>query len=150
MTFPSLPQEQRQTAETRTARTIRMNLSILAQDCSEFVGERGKELVHDTLYIGVGQGLLRILEHEAQGILLLSGRDLVPTVNVEQGDLLEELLGDTLRAGLEVSILDIFIKEKGQVTADLRELGKLLESDLVALDKLEQCIPVDLSGPRPD
>ena len=50
---------------------------------AEIFLERSQQALHHALRVLVRERALRILDDEAQGVLLLAGRDLVPAVDVE-------------------------------------------------------------------
>ena len=56
----------------------------LSEDCAVFAAESLHEIVHNPLHIVVGEGFLQILKHKAEGILFLSLRDFVTSVNIEE------------------------------------------------------------------
>ena len=57
---------------------------LLPQLGAEILLERIQQALHQALGILVGEGTLRILDHEAQGVLLLAGGNLVAAIHVEQ------------------------------------------------------------------
>jgi len=119
--------------------------SYLSQYCSEFVLECREKLAHDSLHIIVCQGLVKVLKHEAECILLLAFCNLVTSVDIKETDLLEKLLANAECALAEVRIAYRLVKEDRKVTPYLWELWKFLVLDLVSLHELEQCRPADFS-----
>ena len=119
---------------------------ILSQCSSELVLECRKELAHYSFHVIVCQSLVKILEHEAESILLLALCDLVASVHVKQTNLLEKLLADAERALAKVCIAYRLIEKESEVTSYLRELRKFLVLDLVSLHKLKEGRPVDLGS----
>ena len=57
---------------------------ISIREAFDFEVSAYRNLAHNPFDIIVGEGLVRILDHEVQGILLLAGRNLVTTVYIEQ------------------------------------------------------------------
>ena len=103
-----------------------------------------EELGHRGLDGGVGEGLLFVLEDEADGILLLVGLDLRATVYVEEADLPQDA-ADRLERGLaKLGERDTLVEQQRQVAAHLREAGQFLVFDLVALHQFEEHRPVNL------
>ena len=106
--------------------------------------ESFEELGHRGFDGGVGEGLLFVLEDEADGILLLVGQDLRATVHVEETDLPQDAAGRLEGSLAELGKRDALIEQQRKVTTDLRELGQLLVLDLVTPDQLEEYRPADL------
>ena len=67
-------------------------LVSLSKFGSEFLPEHSQEFLHNGIHSLVCQGLFRILQIEADGVLLLAFRNLVSGIDIEEDNVLEELL----------------------------------------------------------
>ena len=106
-----------------------------------FVFERAQYLGHDLFDIAVGEGLVRILDHEVKSILLLACRDLVAAVNVEERYVLEHLLL-CLESGLaQLAERNVLVQEQGQVATNLGIAGHFFVFNPVAAYDLEENRP---------
>ena len=103
-----------------------------------------QKLAHYSLYIIISQCLLKILENEAERILLLALCNLVASVDIKESHLLEKLLANTESTLAKVGIAYRLVKKDCKVTSYLREFREFLVLDLVSLHKFEQCRPADL------
>ena len=63
----------------------------LSQLGSELLPEHSQEFIHNGIHSLVCQGLLRILQIEADSVLLLALRNLVSGIDIEEDNVLEEL-----------------------------------------------------------
>ena len=86
----------------------------LSQSRAEFVLEDGEDPVHGIFHVRIRQGLLDILQYKIHGILLLPRRNLVPAVDIEERNALEQLLAGLERGLAEVRIRDGLVQEQRQ------------------------------------
>ena len=119
---------------------------ILPQLCSEIFLEGGQESFHHAFRILIGKGFVSVLNHETQGILFLTFRNLVTSVHVEQSDLLEKFLGLFESRSAKISITYALVKKESQVTPYRRELRQFGKCNLIPLYKFEENLPVDFSS----
>ena len=84
------------------------------------------------------------MQHEVDGVALLSGFEVLAFIDVEEGNLFKELLvggkGDLLDAGELYALVD----QEGEVAAHSGELTDFGEADAVLLGLLHQERPVDV------
>ena len=60
------------------------SFGTLSEFCAVFAVKSFHKIVHYPLHIVVGEGFLQILKDKTEGILLLSLRDFVAPVNIEE------------------------------------------------------------------
>ena len=108
------------------------------RQCSEYAADH-------LLYILVCKSLLVVLEGQADSVLLLAGRYLVPAVYVEEDNLAQELfLGSQSRLA-DIRERDVLVQQQSQVTADFRVLRQFTVLHLFLEIMLDEQTPVDLS-----
>ena len=102
----------------------RQKLLHLPQLCTEILLESLQDSFHGPFHILVREGLLQILEHETESVLLLSAGNLVPAVDVEQSHALEKLAGLLECGHTKIGKRHGLVQKECQIAAHLGELGK--------------------------
>lgn len=120
-------------------------VGLLSADLRAQLGLEGLlNLGHGSLNLFVVEGLVLVLQDEADGVGLEAFGDAFALVDVEEIDALEQLLLALLGSLLDLGEGDIFLQNEGQVAAHLGELGHLLVEHLLGGVLLEEERPVEV------
>ena len=107
-----------------------------------------RQSIEDTsdclLYILVRQSLVIVLQCQADCILLLSRRNLVASVDIEEHHLAQQLPLSGKRSLADIGECDILIQQQSQIPLHLRIQRQLLVQHLGLEIVLQQQLPVNL------
>ena len=117
----------------------------LSEDCAVFAAKSFHKIVHYPLHIVVGEGFLQILKDKTEGILLLSLRDFIAPVNIEERDLLKQFLAVAESCSAQVREVYALILQQCKVSLDLRIFRQFLVGNLVPLHEFEEFLPANFS-----
>lgn len=104
--------------------------------------ELDEEVIHHPVDYLVGESTLPVLQNEAERIRLLSGRQLVALVHVEQRHAAEQLPFGRESDGPKPGEGNLPVQQQGEVAPDLRESGKLRHGDRMFADAADEEVEI--------